>query len=252
LAPLLIIASCQPPPEEHSIPVELQFNGKAIGCAQSVDDIFLTDFRMYVSDIRIAGKEASFSEKDIWHQRDIALLDLEDGVDNCREGTPRSNGRLLINVSANSGPGLSFVIGVPETENHQNPIEARPPLGFTDMHWHWRSGYKFLRTGVRSPEGSSWVHIGSNRCEGTIARIEGCRNSNRARVSLPEFVVGQHGIVIDIAALFRDVSLTTPATTCSSGPTEDTCGALFAPLGLEFETGESLGPSTLFSQKSLP
>ena len=249
---MLIIASCQPPPKEYSIPVELQFNGRTIGCDHSADDVFLTDFRMYVSDLRIAGDEASFVEKDIWHQPHIALIDLEDGADNCRNGTPRSNEQLLINLHANVEPGLSFLIGVPESENHQNPIEASPPLGFTDMHWHWRSGYKFLRAGVRSPEGSSWVHVGSNRCAGTITRIEGCKNSNRARVNLPEFVVGQHGIVIDVADLFRDVSLTTPPTTCSSGPAEETCSTLFEALGLEFETGESLGPSTIFSQKTLP
>ncbi len=44
--------------------------------------------------------------------------------------------------------GLEFKIGVPETLNHIDPLTAVSPLNYTDMHWHWASGYKFFRAGL--------------------------------------------------------------------------------------------------------
>ena len=74
--------------------------------------------------------------------------------------------------------------------NHDNPLTAEPPLDDPDMHWHWRSGYKFLRAGIRTATDGFWIHAGSAGCEGTVGNITGCRFPNRIDVFLPDFVPG--------------------------------------------------------------
>ena len=162
----------------------------------------------------------------------------------CRNGTERTNNRLRLKIPHNDQRGLAFVIGVPESLNHANPVEALPPLGFTDMHWHWRSGYKFMRVGIDARDGRRWIHIGSSRCAGTISDPQGCRNSNRSNVRLPGFVPGRHGVVIDIGSFF---DTTAAPVTCTSGPSELACVRPFQQLGIDFDSGVSVSPAAVFA-----
>ena len=116
------------------------------------------------------------------------------------------------------------------------------------MHWHWRSGYKFIRAGVATTDDSFWIHVGSSGCAGTVRNVTGCRSPNRVAVTLDEFVPNQSVVAIDLGAFFdgNDFSDGNP-TDCSSGPAETQCVAPFAALGIDFESGAASGSQRVFS-----
>jgi hypothetical protein len=132
-------------------------------------------------------------------------------------------------------------------------MSAAPPLAYTVMHWHWASGYKFLRAGVeRGPDGF-FLHLGSSRCEGTIGDIRGCASGNRPRVSIPEFETGRDVVAIDLGALFADVDLADGSRTeCMSGPANEECRGPFGRLGIDFDSGDTRSPGTVFGRKASP
>jgi len=137
---------------------------------------------------------------------------------------------------------------VPFSLNHANPMTAGPPLDDSDMHWHWRSGYKFLRAGVRTEKDGFWIHVGSTGCEGTVGHITSCRSPNRIQIELPEFTPGESAVAIDLAALAAGIDLDDGEPgDCSSGPAESSCVAPFGALGINHSTGEQAGTQSVFS-----
>lgn len=139
-------------------------------------------------------------------------------------------------------------IGVPEGLNHADPMLASAPLTYTPMHWHWKSGYKFMRAGIRFPANDGfWMHLGSSRCAGTIGNIQGCKSANRPVIDLPEFVVGESVVVIDLQRLTQGLDLNnTEVSECQSGPAEPECELPFAALGIEFSSGATIAPAHIF------
>ena len=130
---------------------------------------------------------------------------------------------------------------------------AEAPLGYSEMHWHWVSGYKFLRAGVTTDSDSYFLHLGSSRCAGTIGNIEGCRAANRPLVRLEHFRPGRDRVVIDLTALFASVDLQDGIRTdCQSGPANADCIGVFWKLGLAFETGQPVAPAAVFGTGSGP
>jgi hypothetical protein len=119
------------------------------------------------------------------------------------------------------------------------------------MHWHSRSGYKFLRAGIRNEADGFRIHIGSAGCEGTVGHITGCRFPNRIEVDLPDFVPGEHAIEVDLAMLVIGTDLADgEPSDCSSGlPPETACDAPYAALGIDFQTGEQQGVQRVFSTR---
>ena len=116
------------------------------------------------------------------------------------------------------------------------------------MHWHWRSGYKFLRAGIRTEDDGFWIHIGSTGCEGTVGHVTGCRFPNRIQIELPEFAPGESAVEIDLAALVVGTNLEDgKPDDCSSGPAETSCVAAFGALGIDHSTGEQTGSQSVFS-----
>ena len=120
----------------------------------------------------------------VWQSSDIALLDLENGQGSCANGSEAINASIRVRAPEGDYAGLSFRLGVPERLNHADPLLAHTPLNVTPMHWHWRSGYKFLRAGIRTADDGFWIHLGSSRCAGTIGNLQGCAASNRADIEL--------------------------------------------------------------------
>jgi len=81
-----------------------------------------------------------------------------------------------------------------------------------------------------------------------LEHITGCRFPNRILVELPDFVPGENGVQIDLAALVAGIDLDDgKANDCSSGPAEASCNAPFAALGIDFDTGEQSGLQSVFS-----
>lgn len=248
----LAAASCG----RESLPLELSFVARLgadpIGCSHQVDGLALTDLRFYVhaAHLNRAGDGSAvpveFDDSGRWQGDDLALIDLEDGTGSCDNGTPDTHAVIRATVPRGEYRGLQFTLGVPFAANHADPLAAGPPLDDSTMHWHWRSGYKFLRVGIETPDDGFWMHLGSAGCEGTVGSISGCRFPNRVLVSLPDYRPGDR-VVVDLAALAAAVELGDGIPTdCSSGPAETSCRAPFAVVGLDFASGDRLSVQRLF------
>lgn len=251
LAALWVCASCSPWDHPVNIPFVATWQGQPISCDSP--DIALSDLRFYVSNVQLVDTEGQshdvrFATEMAWQNDAVAYIDLETGSDACQNGTAGLSTHVLGVAKVREYRGLRFTIGVPFRINHENPLTAKPPLDDPDMHWHWRSGYKFLRAGVRTEDDGFWIHAGSAGCEGTVGNITGCKFPNRIEVILPDFVVDRHSVNVDLAALVAGTDLDDGTRTdCSSGPPEESCIAPFTALGIKFETGEQSGAQGVFS-----
>lgn len=236
------------------VPVHIEFsatwNGQAIQCDS--DELALTDLRFYVSNVALIdsrGNEHSVSltPDERWQQQGVALIDLENGSGTCSNGTADIRASLEGTVTGSDFVGVKLTIGVPFEMNHANPLLAQPPLDDAAMHWHWRSGYKFLRAGISRQADSFWIHLGSTGCEGTIHNISGCNSPNRVEVKFPEFSAESDLIAIELSELFRGVDLENGTRSdCSSSPAERACAMPFAALGLSFDGSTELQPQRVF------
>lgn len=248
---MILATSCSKSYIDLKIPFVATWGGDIIQCTDS--EIALSDLRFYVSSIELvdAGGEAQALElhADIpWQQPDLALIDLENGQGACMNGTGDTFAYLVGSVPTGDYRGLRFTVGVPFDRNHSNPLTARAPLDDPAMHWHWRSGYKFIRAGVETPNDGFWIHVGSAGCEGTVRNISACRFPNRVTVELSEYVPNIDTISVDLKSFFESIDIDDgESTSCSSGPAESACVAPFAALGIDFESGTRLSRQQVFS-----
>ena len=246
-----ICASCSQWDQPVNIPFIATWQGEPIDC--SSEKSALTDLRFYVSNVQLVdaegqGHDVRFATEMTWQNDAVAYIDLEDGTGSCQNGTADTYDHVLGVAGVREYHGLRFTVGVPFKLNHTNPLTAKPPLDDPDMHWHWRSGYKFLRAGVRTDDDGFWIHTGSAGCQGTVGNITGCTFPNRIEVVLPDFVVGEDAVSIDLTELLTGVDLDDATRSdCSSGPPEESCLAPFAALGIDFTTGEQNGTQRVFS-----
>lgn len=248
---MLLCAACTKPYLGVKIPFKATWGDTEISCADK--DVQLSDLRIYLSSVQLLDGAGNVRSVDLhtdipWQQSDLALIDLEDGKGACRDGTSDSYAYLVGSVPPGDYAGLRFTVGVPFDRNHANPLNAAAPLDDPAMHWHWRSGYKFVRAGVTTADDGFWIHLGSAGCQGTVQNISSCRFPNRVVVELPGFVPNEDVVAINLKALFDGIDLTDGiANDCSSGPAEAACLAPFAALGLEFTTGDLTGQQQVFS-----
>ncbi|MDJ0760569.1 MAG: metallo-mystery pair system four-Cys motif protein [Woeseiaceae bacterium] len=238
---LFTLSACESNQQQVSIAFNVEFNGQPIRC-DSESPVALTDLRFFIHDLELTGADGTvvptrLKRDSAWQNGAVAFIDLENGQGGCDDGTPESNARVIASVSSDSDlaglQGLRFTLGVPFELNHSNLLEAAPPLDDAAMHWHWRSGYKFLRAGVETDNDSFWFHLGSTACQGTTGNISGCDSPNRPIVELAGFNPQTDSVVIDIGRLFDAVDLEDgERSDCSSGPTEQSCPPVLATLGL--------------------
>lgn len=247
----LASSACQQAPEPVTVRFEARLGEAPMGCGTVSDGFAMTDLRFFVAGpalLRSDGAEVpiTLGENARWQQPGLALVDLEDGSSSCANGTADMNATLTGTVPAGDYEGLAFTLGVPFDLNHADPLQAHVPLDDSTMHWHWRSGYKFLRAGYESSDDGFWIHLGSAGCEGTVQNISGCRYDNRTVVTLPDFRPGKT-VLIDFAPLIEatEAGDASPSD-CSSGPAEEACRAGFAVLGLDFDSGSQVTQQQLF------
>ncbi len=245
---LLIVAALLAGPActQKQLPIEIDFtatwNGTPISCQS--ESMRLSDLRFYVSDLTIIDTEGVRNPLTVfdaapWQQDGVAMLDLEDGEGGCENGTALMQSSIKGESAAASAAGLEMTIGVPFELNHANPLTARAPLDDSAMHWHWRSGYKFLRAGVENNSDGFWLHLGSTGCEGTVQNISGCKSPNRVRVVIENLPTGKTTVEIDLSTLFAGIDLGDGERgDCSSGPAEATCAGPFTALGLPRQNSE--------------
>ncbi len=256
---LLCLTACSPRQQTVTIEFEARLGDVPIDCETEVGGIRMSDLRFYVyhpiltseisrdtdsNDARSRNhysehlRPISLSDNGRWQQQELALIDLENGQGACENGTPDTNSKIVGTVPAGDYDGLEFEVGVPFTWNHADPLTAAPPLDDSTMHWHWRSGYKFMRAGFETDDDGFWMHVGSAGCEGTVGDISRCRFPNRVPVQLSDYRPGDT-VIFDLSPLVDvvDTNDATP-TDCSSGPAEDACREPFAVFGLEFDSGQ--------------
>lgn len=248
---MLLCAACTKPYLGVKIPFQVTWGDTEISCTDA--GVQLSDLRLYLSSVQLLDGAGNARSVDLhanipWQQSDLALIDLENGQGPCTGGSADTFAYLVGGVPPGEYTGLRFTVGVPFDRNHANPLGAAAPLDDPAMHWHWRSGYKFLRAGVATADDGFWIHLGSAGCQGTVQDISHCRFANRVAVELPGFVPNEDVVAIDLKALFDGIDLTDGvAGDCSSGPAETGCVAPFAALGLDFNTGELTGRQRVFS-----
>lgn len=256
LAAILLLAvfchGCAPPRQAVEIHFAVHYDGQPLSCGEPVGPLQLTDMRFYVHGLRLLGDGNSqypveFTVDDRWQSGEVALLDLEDGSGSCQNGTSLVNASVRGLYSGAAVRGIAFELGVPESLNHADPLQAAAPLTYTDMHWHWASGYKFMRVGVSNGNDGFFLHLGSSRCTGTIGNILGCESANRASIVLPEFDPRQNLVVLELAGLLAEIDLQDAAESdCMSGPADEECRGPFASLGIDFASGQPNGTASAF------
>ena len=206
----------------------------------------MSDFRAYVSDISLLRADGSsvplkLEPASSWQTGNLALIDLENGGGECINGSPETNAVATGTAPVADYAGIEFTIGVPFADNHSDPLTAAAPLDDAAMHWHWRGGYKFLRTGVSFAESRSTFHLGSTGCQGTIGSITACESPNRVTVRLPRFDHTTDIVEIDLAQLFGDAQ----GQACLSAPGDAGCKVYFVALGLPWD-GIAASPTSVF------
>jgi uncharacterized repeat protein (TIGR04052 family) len=247
---MLLLAACQVDRKTVELKFVPVFDGRPISCHDT--PVGLSDLRFFISElalIDVAGKphKVQLLTDGRWQDDVVALLDLEDGRGSCLNGTRATNS--LVHGTAEPGAyvAVRFVLGVPFGLNHANPMLAQPPLSDPAMHWHWRSGYKFMRIGIVSPADGFWTHLGSTGCRGTVQHIEACSAANRVAVELPLKGNEMPDILIDLSVLAASTDLTDQQSSdCSSGPAEVACKAVFAAFGLISGQDDKTGRQRLF------
>lgn len=216
------------------------------------------DFRLYVHDVVLTtedGTDVPFTLTDdgTFQRAGVALLDFENKTGECGNGTDVTNTVLKGNAKGGHYKKLSFTLGVPFDQNHQDAAAAQAPLNSTAMFWNWMGGYKFLKVdGVTTglPMGHN-IHVGSTACQmgATPNSVSSCTNPNRLRVTLNGFDPEKNTVALDLAALVEganlDTNLAMSAPGCMSAPTDTDCTAIFANLGLPFG-GAAAGTQKFF------
>lgn len=215
------------------------------------------DFRLYVHDVVLTTQEGvdvpfALTDDGTFQRAGVALLDFENKAGECSNGTAETHTTLDGKAAGGHYHKLSFTLGVPFEQNHQDAAAAQAPLNSTAMFWNWMGGYKFLKIdGVTTglPMGHN-LHVGSTACMAgaTPNSVASCSNANRLRVTL-DFDPDSDVVVLDLASLFEtsnlDTNLAMSAPGCMSAPTDTDCAPVFSKLGLPFG-GTAAGPQAFF------
>ena len=241
------------------------------GVGTSKAAIFLQDFRIYVSNVRLVtadGAEVPFAltPDNQWQSDKVALLDFENATGNCN-GNAAMNSAVRGTAPAGNYTGVAFEIGVPYEVNHKDPTLASAPLNYSGLTWPWRIGYKFTTidldtankpaTAAQAPamqgmggmaaSGFS-IHLGSTECGAgspTTPPTAPCTNPNRPTYRLEGFDLTRQKVVLDLAALLAgtDVTVNAPgsASGCMAFVADDDCIAIMERFGLAFRGKASLG-----------
>lgn len=265
LLPLAFVVACTGSSTAFELPFEVVVGDAAFDCGATYEGLgddgvtaWFTDARFYVQDLTFVDAEgepipSALEAADA--QRDgVVLIDAEDGSGTCATGSPTTHTTITGTVDdAAAVAGVRFVVGVPESLNHVDPLDAAPPLDAPGMFWGWTAGYKFLKVEVATEDREAfWVHVGATGCTGTPGEGFTCGAPNRAAVALDDLSLGEDAVVVDLAALFDGTSVEaapaegdgTPG--CMSGPTDAECAGVFAALGLAFGDAPA-GAQSVFS-----
>ncbi|KAM3094588.1 MbnP family copper-binding protein [Phormidesmis sp. 146-12] len=223
----------------------------------------LSDFRFYVSEVALIDDQGkavplTLEQDNKWQYQNVALLDFENKMGACVNGTTEMRDRIVGTVPKGNYTGLKFTLGLPSGLNHEDSTLAPSPLNLTGLWWNWQFGYKFARIDLQSPtmapmggrqkhqepggEASSGfpIHLGSAGCQAGTAseKPSRCDFPNRATIVLTRFDPAKNLVVADLTQLVATTNLNQnqPKTApgCMSEPDDRNCVGIMANLGLPF------------------
>ena len=286
-AAALALAACSTVPStpktaQVSLNFAAQINGQPFACGQRYDGVGTTrssitpsDFRMYVSDVKLLRQDGSavpvqLTQDGIWQHQNVALIDFENGTGPCRNGTTATNTAVRGQVPAGDYVGVELTVGVPFAQNHQDPTVAPAPLNSTAMFWNWQGGYKFIKFDTTSsgistdkpaapnamgPVTRYSVHLGSTACAGDskTQAPSACQNPNRMTVRLNQFDLAKNTVVVDMGAVLAqanvDVNAKGTSPGCMSFPKDGDCPPVMSALGLAYDGVPANGAQRLLTQR---
>lgn len=205
----------------------------------------VSDFRFYVQDVRLIDKKGTETPlsliKDGQFQTEkVALLDFENGLGTCTNGTKETNYSIRGTAPKGDYVGFKFLIGVPEELNHLDPTLQPSPLNLTRMMWSWQMGFKFARIDTKTtgrPNGYV-LHLGSTECKGEKGSAIVCGKANRPEFTFEKFDLQKDTAIFDLKALFAgtnvDINQEKTAAGCMSFEGDSDCLPVFKNLGLPF------------------
>ncbi|MDC3952702.1 MbnP family copper-binding protein [Polyangium jinanense] len=223
--------------------------GKTFTAGSASTEVRITDFRLYVHDVRLLRTDGSdvpveLTQDGLWQHENLALLDFENKTGACANGTSETNGVIRGQVEDVTYTGIAFKVGVPFELNHGDASAAPSPLNLSALFWNWNGGYKFLRVDAAPTAaggGAFNVHIGSTGCtEDAAGAVTACDRPNRPEVRLSGFDPLKSKIVIDYAALVADSDLSQNvdgAPGCMAGSDDTECKAIMGRLGIHVDDG---------------
>ncbi|MDC0740021.1 MbnP family copper-binding protein [Polyangium mundeleinium] len=222
--------------------------GKTYTAGSASTEVRITDFRLYVHDVRLLRKDGSefpveLTQDGLWQHENLALLDFENKAGACANGTSETNTTIKGRVQAGSYQGITFKVGVPFELNHGDAAAAPSPLNLSALFWNWNGGYKFLRVDAAPTAGGGAfnVHIGSTGCtEDASGAVTACDRSNRPEVRLTDFDPLAGKFVVDYAALVAENDLSQNAggaPGCMAGFDDPECLAVMGRLGIHVDDG---------------
>src|SRR5688572_22888631 len=201
--------------------------------------------RLFVSDVSLLDAGGNVArlllEPNAWQdnsaEHNVALLDFEDGSENCRFGDEDTRTAVTGWAPPDfAASGLSFRIGVPDALNHDDAGLAAPPLNRPGMWFSARDGHVGLRLELdtvnadshreptiddRTAPGGWQLWLAQTVVPAPYPRgvdpavaLEGncgdvpCPGDRWPLVSLDPFDVSRDTLVLDLAALLEGVDFT--------------------------------------------
>lgn len=211
----------------------------------------LRGLKLYVLNVGLVDASGNSTllelDQNDWQHGNLALLDYDDGGENCEGTSPETN--LDVTGTAPSGDyvGLAFTIGVPEDLNH-TPIDGGTPKALSDVDMFTGAlyGYHYLKldmSTVGEPEGYP-IHVHASGCAvDEFGNPAGCSGANLVVFEVPTFDPKTQQVTLDFSELLSrnnlDQNATTPppnnqptAAGCQSDTTDPDCQTFFTSYGL--------------------
>ncbi len=240
---LILVGCSEPPQQDVLVPFSLAFQGEPIDTSRcqgastnaSTSETISTQptinaVTLYVHNIELKNAQGKWvaakmqsSTEQAWHDQQIALLDLTPCQAELMGGQA-----LPLQLPKDQYQGIRFTLGVPEALNHQDPMQAKPPLDLPQFQWHWTVGYKFAYFDLAWQGNTVKHHLGSSGCNGNIGEAISCQHKNRPQVTLLDFQPGQT-ITLELRQFFTEL----PHARCFGKPQDKGCETLFNLLGLQ-------------------
>ncbi len=260
-------------PQAVTIQFALKAGATPVSCGTPINGLGiggktaqLQDLRFYVSDVHLMTANdtqvpVTLTEDGQWQHDGSALIDMENGLGDCKNGTAATNLTLRGTVPAGNYTGVGFTVGLPVAQNHSNVATAPAPLDVSALAWSWQSGRKFFQLelnpdgGVLTPANDTatppvpattsstfYVHLGAADCTGSPALGETaiCARPNRMAFHSHAFNASTQQIVLDLSTLLAGSDLSRNAggaPGCMSSVTDPECTPLFSALKIDLATG---------------